>query len=266
MDTEEKTEDTIDTPDDKAEGKWERVSKGRGIHSLDFGVNHNRYEKPLSGVEKYNNYKINNYGSEGLYRNRSSNSNSSNRESHTSSYIKPYRPSLNLNFLSNNYKKLPVVTNVRGFVVNIKGAMNFDIDLDLSSIPEKDRAPYMRVCKKMYEYVDYDKDTLKESTIRKSFAYRTHLRGLDLKDKSNINSKQRDYANTEIERLILENNRWITANLFDIDIYSRLLIDIIITTDNGTIDIATQLLHNHPTLFTEYNSGNYNKSKPVYYG
>jgi hypothetical protein len=46
----------------------------------------------------------------------------------------------------------------------------------------------------------------------------------------------------EIKQLIDRTDGWITCTLSDIDVYQRLLVDIIINTCNGPIDLREYLL------------------------
>lgn len=139
------------------------------------------------------------------------------------------------------YQRLTVVTNVKGFVVNIHDAANFDIDLD---IPHHLLYNYSSVVYNKYTYQDLGSDLTSVSVNndelnshnepleilsrkKEGKAYRCRLRGIGI-NQNNIskNPTFNSLWSIRVKQLIDENNGWITCDITDIDIYDRLLVDI----------------------------------------
>lgn len=173
--------------------------------------------------------------------------------------------------LASNYKKMEKIKNIYGFVVNIKGTLNFDIDLNINHLGNDLLNSYNTVHKKSYEYVDY-KDNLEESHVKKAFAYRCRLRGIDIIGRKlgfqpAVNPNLINFSRIDVENLIKNNDRWVICNLYDIDIYNRLLIDLIIVIDHDKqINLCDHLLRTYPHVFCEYNIDNQYKEAEEFFG
>lgn len=201
------------------------------------------------------------------------------------------------------YKRFTDIENVTGFVVNIQDALNFDIDIVIPFVPstsvqnetdfdiEIERTNtetntgtspgteitgtrrYDSVYKNQYEYIDYkDEYESEETWAKKSVTYRCHLRGIDIigrKEKMILDDRSQsliNISNNDIERLIKKNNRWVICTLGDVDIYNRILVDIVITTEqergqgqgqgqgqeSENINLARHLLNSYPSIYTKY--------------
>lgn len=146
-----------------------------------------------------------------------------------------------------------------GFIVNIHDVANLDIDIEL---PPEILERYDGVIRKSYQYVEYCDDeilTTGFSEPRLGRALRCHLKGVGVN--KNL-SKERDFNRSmnlikyEIEHLLNQNNWMVNCHVFDIDIYSRLLVDVYIKKDEGNLSLKDFLL-THPineelTLFYSY--------------
>lgn len=148
-----------------------------------------------------------------------------------------------------NYKKMGDINQIHAFVVNMRDTLNFDLDI---SLPTNLRSKYNEVHKNVYTYMTYDTDTLEESDIKKGITYRCHLRGIEFKNRKNKNGNF-NTGRREVEELIMKNNRNIKCNIGDIDIYKRLLVDIIIITDDGMkLNLTEHLLMKYKDVYVEY--------------
>lgn len=165
------------------------------------------------------------------------------------------RSFLNQNFEKTKYTHLNILENVKGFVVNVHGPTDFDIDLD---IPKNLLINYSSVISHVYTYKDITKsyefpknNILSNSGNREGIAYRCRLRGIGVKKKENncYNWKSNQLA-FEIKHLIDRTDNWVVCTITDIDVYQRLLIDITIDTINGPINLTDYLL-NRMKLETE---------------
>lgn len=130
---------------------------------------------------------------------------------------------------------------IPGFVVNVYDLVNFDIDLG-NGVPPDVGVPIT----KKYVYADYCDDDLclGKSLIPKiGYATRCHLRGVSL-DKSTTKKflKANAFVKFEIERL-LNHSTMVSCTVTGIDMYSRLLVDIYITTNDDVINLREFLLH-----------------------
>lgn len=124
------------------------------------------------------------------------------------------------------YNKLilnPYITKkIRGFVVNVHDAMNFDIDIN---IPEFLKPKYQNVYKTDYYYKQYDKDFMespnfKNKKVYKSYAYRCRLKGISTNRSVSYN------IINEIKQLFDRLDGKIYCVLNNIDMFNRILVDI----------------------------------------
>jgi hypothetical protein len=196
---------------------------------------------------------------------------------------------INNNILKNikiKYKKFREINNVIGFIVNVHNATNYDIDLFLpNNIHEK----YKNVIMNKYSYNEVDDNMNIEKTIKNSYTYRCRLKGvgingkseqsqhdcltnpsdlsnngvnphcLDLPVKGKSEQSKHDclknyYLTIDIKQLIDRTDGWILCNISDIDVYKRLLVEIIVPTMSGDVNIKNLILDNSK-----------NESNPIYY-
>jgi hypothetical protein len=146
------------------------------------------------------------------------------------------------------YQRMQEIGPIHGFVVNIHDAVNYDIDLDITS-GMHDR--YQSVITNQYTYQDIHtslftkldgiKNIKQESRI--NTAYRCRLRGIGINHlpphEQYVRSAQ---MTTEVQQLIDRSDGWVVCTLSDIDVYQRLLVDIIVYTSGGPINIRDFLL------------------------
>jgi hypothetical protein len=166
-------------------------------------------------------------------------------------------------------------TLVAGFVVNVHDCLNFDIDLLLT--PELARR-YETVIKQPYRYIDFSRE-LKEAAEVDSRTYRCRLLGIEtipvhmeqeLKinvalERSNyhaadpaitssnevFNGEGQSSAVNQVNHLIDRAGGWVICALTDVDIYRRLLVEIIVPIKEWRIGLK-QLLLQYPN-FRLYN-------------
>lgn len=146
------------------------------------------------------------------------------------------------------YQRLKEIKNINGFVVNIHDATNFDIDLDL---PVELRDKYNDVISNEYFYQDLPSDFLENPNLAnqqlipcKSKTYRCRLKGIGINQlPNNYHIHKNNIISYEIKQLIDNNDGWVLCNLSDIDVYQRLLVDIIIPTNTENISLKDFLLN-----------------------
>ena len=143
------------------------------------------------------------------------------------------RAILNQNIIKTKYTHLNELYNIKGFVVNVHGPTDFDIDLQ---IPNEYIQNYINVISHKYTYKDISKsfefpqdNILSHSGEREGIAYRCRLRGIGVKKTQNISYNWKSNQLTvEIKHLIDRTDGWVTCSVTDIDVYQRLLIEITI--------------------------------------
>jgi hypothetical protein len=148
----------------------------------------------------------------------------------------------------NRYQRMREIHNIIGFIVNVHDATNFDIDLE---IPPELHEKYRDVISNQYTYQDLDSDFLENRDLNKrtqieptiGTTYRCRLRGVGISQlSSNIHTWKSNQMCVEVKQLIDRTDGWITCTLSDIDVYQRLLVDIVIHTCNGPINLRDYLL------------------------
>lgn len=175
------------------------------------------------------------------------------------------RAFLNQSLNKPKYTHLSLLNNIKGFVVNVHGPTDFDIDLQ---IPCENVNFYETVISHKYTYKDIGKsyefpinNILSNSGDREGIAYRCRLQGIGVKKNQNssYNWKSNQLA-VEIKHLIDRTDGWVICTLTDIDVYQRLLIDITINTINGPINLTKYLLNRMQSetepIFFEYDKKN----------
>lgn len=163
--------------------------------------------------------------------------------------------------IKTKYQRMEEIKDMKGFVVNVHGPTDFDIHFQL---PDDVIKKYDNVIFHNYTYKDIDvnyefpsNNMLSHSGQKEGKAYRCRLRGIGLKKTDNKSFLWKsNQLSTEIKHLIDRTDGWIRCNLLDIDVYQRLLIDVMIDTQNGSINLTDYLLNrmkseNDP-IFFEY--------------
>ena len=170
----------------------------------------------------------------------------------------------------NKYQRMREIHNITGFIVNVHDATNFDIDLE---IPGELHERYRDVISNQYTYQDLGDDFLEnpdlnrtnQITPRVGTTYRCRLRGVGINQLSaNTHTWKSNQMCIEIKQLIDRTDGWITCTLSDIDVYQRLLVDIIINTCQGPINLRDYLLsrmdtEENPIFYAYSGKSNYNK-------
>ena len=162
------------------------------------------------------------------------------------------------------YQKLKETHNIRGFIVNIHGATNFDIDLE---IPDELRDQYRSVTSNKYLYQDLDENfprdpnlsQLSEIPPKTGTAYRCRLRGVGLNENCpNKSTWKNNQISNQMKQLSDRTDGWVTCTLSDIDIYQRLLVDIYLDTSRGPINFCDFLLlkmsEEENPIYCQYNA------------
>lgn len=107
----------------------------------------------------------------------------------------------------------------RGYVVHIKDALNFYIDID--NLPQqKDRAI-------ISDYPYFYRDD--ESEIRYTYPYKCRLVGV----KMPLERSELRHATAAIRKLIDRMDGWVWVKVFPVDKYSRLVVDLIDSDGNS---------------------------------
>lgn len=132
------------------------------------------------------------------------------------------------------YQRLREVRNVKGFIVNIHDATNFDIDLEL---PPNLHEKYSTVISNQYIYKELGDNWARLSNVSElnsvnpeiGTTYRCRLKGIGISQMSSpAHIWKSNKMCIEIKQLIDRADGWVTCTLSDIDIYQRLLVDITI--------------------------------------
>lgn len=164
---------------------------------------------------------------------------------------KKYENATKLPYLKNpgqnrfSYQKPVCIYGIKGFIVNVHDATNYDIDLD---IPEKIGNKYGNVISNSYTYKDLGYDfsggfSLCPELEKKGKTYRCRLKGVGINHHNSWkNIWKQNQCSVEIKQLIDRTDGWVTCNLYNVDIYKRLLVDVIINTPSEKINLREFLL------------------------
>lgn len=147
----------------------------------------------------------------------------------------------------NKYQRMREVKNVQGFIVNVHDATNFDIDLDI--IPELHER-YRDVISNQYTYQDLGEDFVQNPHLSQlrvtpeiGTTYRCRLKGIGI---NQLSSSEHAWKSSQmcvdVRQLIDITDGWVTCTLSDVDVYQRLLVDIVIHTCNGDVNLRDYLL------------------------
>ncbi|MFK5969293.1 MAG: hypothetical protein QM487_04130 [Candidatus Marithrix sp.] len=156
----------------------------------------------------------------------------------------------------NKYSKK--IENIKCFIVNVYDIVNFDIDIRYR------HNMYDGVLKNTYLYYDIDYHNLinidNDKIIPvKGTTYRCRLRGIKLKRK--VNYECVNLIMRKIRQLIDQNNGFVLCNLHGIDIYHRLLVDILVKIPKDdsyiTVNLYNYLMDNFSDSGLIYSYDNY---------
>lgn len=143
------------------------------------------------------------------------------------------------------YRRMKDTPDVRGFIANVHDATNFDIDLSASfDVHER----YREVISNHYTYKDMPPDYYTHPDISKvstmvpkmGTTYRCRLKGVGINP--NTDTWKAAKILCEVINLLNRADSWVTCTLSDIDVYSRLLVDIYVHTASGTVNLCEHLL------------------------
>lgn len=136
-----------------------------------------------------------------------------------------------------------------GFVVNVHDAINFDIDL---SFTPSQRYHYRHVIQNDYKY----KEEASDEAIKSGKAYRCRLKGIQLSSSHKVHGKSvtMSKATTDMEHMIDRSNGWVICVIDSVDVYNRLLIDLIDPAlyPEKYASYSELLFTGYPQLFTKY--------------
>lgn len=146
------------------------------------------------------------------------------------------------------YKHLPVAHNIPGYVVNAHDPTNYDIDL---LIPNDMASDYASVITNKYNYFKYDNIFDPHPSHHVGIAYRCRLKGVGVN--YNHNTRKMAQLHNDIRNHIDHADGWVLCNLHDIDVYQRLLVEIIVP---PSIHINNHLLSlsTFPPIFYDYSN------------
>lgn len=148
----------------------------------------------------------------------------------------------------NRYQRMREISGIIGFIVNVHDATNFDIDLEM---PPEFHEKYGDVISNQYTYQDLHSDFLENPDLnittkiapKVGTTYRCRLRGVGINQLSqHMHTWKSNQMCVEVKQLIDRTDGWIVCTLSDIDVYQRLLVDIIIYTGKGPINLRDYLL------------------------
>lgn len=141
---------------------------------------------------------------------------------------------------------------VKGFVINIYDALNYDIDFPALNYYIHNKFLTKVICNE-YCYRNIMKNGELSNEL-KSYSYRCRLNGIEINSK-HYNKKQIKMYTKEIRKLLDRVDLYINVQIIGVDVFNRLLINIIIPEFN--IDLSGLLLsksnESNDNLFNKYN-------------
>lgn len=144
------------------------------------------------------------------------------------------------------YQKMKEVKNIKGFIVNVHDATNFDIDFSMKSSMH---SRYQNVITNQYTYQEldnifFDDPHISKPTTKIGTTYRCRLRGIGINQNVvNKNPWKNNNVCLEVKQLIDRTDGWVICTLSDIDVYQRILVDIFIPTPKEKINLKEFLLN-----------------------
>lgn len=159
------------------------------------------------------------------------------------------------------YKKMNTSYNIIGFIVNVHDATNFDIDLDMS---HELHQQYQDVISNKYTYQDLEPDFIENPDFQKlitlnpkiGITYRCRLKGIGINQSSSSSNHywKSNQMCIEVKQLMDRTDGWVICSVSDVDVYQRLLVDIVMETPTESINLRNYLL-----------SRMVNESNPIFY-
>lgn len=145
------------------------------------------------------------------------------------------------------YQKIKETQGVNGFVVNVHDATNFDIDMN---IDEDLRQKYKSVITNEYYYKDLPEEFLtnpqgnpfEDTSV--GLTYRCRLKGIGINNNLSRHAHltKSNQLTIEVKQLTDRTDGWVLCTLSDIDIYRRLLVDLVFVLPEGRINLKDFLL------------------------
>jgi hypothetical protein len=135
-----------------------------------------------------------------------------------------------------------------GYVVHYHDALNYDIDLPVD---------YPECRKTSYRYLTVVNDVISDDSLE-GHSYRCRLQGIKLRRKNEFDRRYSkrsiDYRiHRDINNIINIRDGWIKVSVIGVDQYRRLLINILLTDDNGTSQTLTDyLLRQYPYYYERF--------------
>ena len=179
-----------------------------------------------------------------------------------------------------SYQTHPTQYNIIGFITNIHDAVSYDICLQWT--PEQEKL-YSDVLIEDFSYIDFTDLTIPEnfndiSTHSVDHTYRCRLKGVGVNENARAESSHRmiygrnsTHAAIDVSRIIDRSDGWVICNISDVDIYRRLLVEIVvyIPSTSEIINLRNYLLThstNYGNMFHAYGSNKplYPSNKPLY--
>jgi len=142
---------------------------------------------------------------------------------------------------SSTSSSVPLI--VPGYTVNVHDAINFDIDLFLTS---QHRTQFRHVITNEYQY----KEESSSEEIKTGKVYRCRLKGIKVSDHNSRKSKSQMHAATrDVRHATDRSNGWVICIIYDVDVYNRLLVDIL---DPKTQESLKEFLLSDYDIFIPY--------------
>lgn len=145
------------------------------------------------------------------------------------------------------YKRLEPVQGCTGFVAHVNDAANYDIDICL---PPQFRRRYSQAIINQFTFsylpesdfiTGHDPTLIREQT---GYAYRCRLRGIGV-TKTPDKALHRELTH-RVQHLINQADRYVTVAISDIDVYRRVLVDILVPLESQNVDLKTFILQHDP--------------------
>lgn len=148
-----------------------------------------------------------------------------------------------------HYYKLPEIEHVAGFIVNAFDEINYDIHIyfpkDVEKIYEN------KVITNNYSYISNSGE--EGERVQTSKAYRCRLKGIKI-DKNNSNNKIYKKVTSLVLNFRCRCNNWVFLKISDIDIYKRMLVELIDPITKKSLNEALLDKEFYPT-YSKYLAG-----------
>ena len=138
------------------------------------------------------------------------------------------------------YTRVQPLYNHRAFIVNIYDPTNFDIDLGDNINP----FVYNDVHTSEYQYSEYDENNIGEYVPKIGKTYRCRLRGVTVPKIIKDNKWKYNKLTIEVKKMVDRVDGWVVLTLGDIDVYSRILVDMVIYYKDGSFVCVRDYIEN----------------------